>query len=328
MKLSVLDQSVITKGQDAKAAFEETVKLAQFTEKLGYTRFWVAEHHNTNGLAGSAPQVLISHLASMTQRIKIGSGGVLLPQYSPYKIAEDFKVLETLFPGRIDLGIGRSPGGSYETRLALTDGLKKSMNEFPRQVEQLQNFLHEGSRVKAYPDVHQPPMTWILGITHRGARVAAENGTAFTYGHFINSSNGKRALDYYQTHFQPSAGIKAPVSNVCIFVVCAPTQEEAEKIAWSQDLWLLEVERGIDTRIPSKEEAENRKLTAREMEKINENRKRSIVGTPEKVKEELQLLSEIYRTEEFMIITNISEFEDKLRSYELLAEALLDGVED
>jgi luciferase family oxidoreductase group 1 len=328
MKLSVLDQSVITKGQDAKAAFEETMKLAQFTEKLGYTRFWVAEHHNTNGLAGSAPQVLISHLASMTQRIKVGSGGVLLPQYSPYKIAEDFKVLETLFPERIDLGIGRSPGGSYATRMALTDGLKKSMNEFPRQVEQLQNFLHEGSKVKAYPDVQQPPMTWILGISHRGARVAAENGTAFTYGHFINSSHGKRALDYYYTNFHPSAGLKAPVSNVCIFVVCAPTQEEAEKIARSQDLWLLKVERGIDTRVPSKEEAENRKLTAREMEKIKENRKRSIVGTPEKVKEELLLLSEIYGTDEFMIITNISEFEDKLRSYELLAGALMDGVGD
>jgi luciferase family oxidoreductase group 1 len=325
MKLSVLDQSVITKGQDARMAFEETVKLAQRTEELGFTRFWVAEHHNTNGLAGSAPQVLISHLASMTQHIKVGSGGVLLPQYSPYKIAEDFKVLETLFPGRIDLGIGRSPGGSYETRLALTDGLKKSMNEFPRQVGELQQYLHEGSRVKAYPSVQQPPMTWILGISHQGARVAAEHGTAFTYGHFINSSNGKRALDYYHTHFQPSAGLKAPVSNVCIFVICAPTQEEAEEIARSQDIWLLEVERGIDTRIPSKEEAANRIFTAREREKVAENRKRTIVGTPEKVKEELQLLSEIYAADEFMIISNVSDFEDKMRSYELLAESLLAG---
>jgi luciferase family oxidoreductase group 1 len=327
MKLSVLDQSVITKGQDARTAFEETARLAQRTEKLGFTRFWVAEHHNTNGLAGTAPQVLISHLASITQHIKIGSGGVLLPQYSPYKIAEDFKVLETLFPGRIDLGIGRSPGGSYETRMALTDGLNKSLNEFPRQVGNLQNFLHKGSTVKAYPAVQQPPMTWILGITHRGARVAAENGTAFTYGHFINSSNGKRAMDDYHTHFQPSKGLKEPVSNVCIFVVCAPTQEEAEKIARSQDIWLLEVERGIDTRIPSKKEAENRKLTAREKEKVAENRKRTIVGTPEKVKEELRLLSEIYQTDEFMIITNVSDFEDKVRSYELLAEVLLKGVD-
>jgi alkanesulfonate monooxygenase SsuD/methylene tetrahydromethanopterin reductase-like flavin-dependent oxidoreductase (luciferase family) len=128
-------------------------------------------------------------------------------------------------------------------------------------------------------------------------------------------------------HFQPSKGLKEPVSNVCIFVVCAPTQEEAEKITRSQDIWLLEVERGIDTRIPSKKEAENRKLTAREKEKVAENRKRTIVGTPEKVKEELRLLSEIYQTDEFMIITNVSDFEDKVRSYELLAEVLLEGVD-
>lgn len=324
MKLSVLDQSVITKGQDAGAAFEETLRLAKFTEELGYTRFWVAEHHNTNGMAGSAPQVLISHLASMTNRMKIGSGGVLLPQYSPYKIAEDFKVLQTLFPGRIDLGIGRSPGGSYETRLALTDGLKKSMNEFPGQVERLQHFLHGEPGIKAYPYVDTPPDIWILGITHRGARVAAENGTAFTYGHFINPSNGKKALDYYYDQFRPSAGQKSPLSNVCIFVVCAPTQEEAERIAKSQDIWLLEVERGIDTRIPSKEEADSRIFTSREVEKVRENRRRAIVGTPEKVKEELLLLSEIYGTDEFMIITNVSDFEDKMRSYELLAGALFD----
>ncbi|MCA1055470.1 LLM class flavin-dependent oxidoreductase [Rossellomorea aquimaris] len=325
MKLSVLDQSVITKGQDAKAAFDETVRLAQITEELGYSRFWVAEHHNTNGMAGSAPQVLISHLASMTKRIRIGSGGVLLPQYSPYKIAEDFNVLQTLFPGRIDLGIGRSPGGSYATRLALTDGLKKSMNEFPRQVERLQGFLSGNTDVTAYPKVGTPPETWILGITHRGAKVAAENGTAFTYGHFINPVNGKRALDEYHLGFIPSATLKEPVSNVCVFVVCAPTQEEAERIAKSQDIWLLEVERGIDTRIPTKEEAESRKLSAREMEKVRENRKRAIIGTPEKVKEELGLLSEIYGTDEFRVITNIADFEEKVRSYELLAEAVFGG---
>ncbi|MEL3972519.1 LLM class flavin-dependent oxidoreductase [Rossellomorea oryzaecorticis] len=328
MKLSVLDQSVITKGQEAKAAFEETVRLAQFTEELGYTRFWVAEHHNTNGMAGSAPQVLISHLATMTERMKIGSGGVLLPQYSPYKIAEDFKVLQTLFPGRSDLGVGRSPGGSYETRLALTDGLKKSMNEFPRQVERLQHFLHGEQGVKAYPFVETPPEIWILGITHRGARVAAENGTAFTYGHFIHPANGKKALDDYHNQFRPSTGLKSPHSNVCIFVVCAPTQEEAEQIAKSQDIWLLEVERGIDTRIPLKEEAESRIFSSREMEKVRENRKRAIVGTPEKVKEELLLLSEIYGTDEFMIITNVSDFEDKLRSFKLLAGTLLNGAQD
>ncbi|MGG4169526.1 LLM class flavin-dependent oxidoreductase [Rossellomorea vietnamensis] len=325
MKLSVLDQSVIVRGGDAGSAFRNTVRLAQYTEQLGYTRFWVAEHHNTNGLAGSAPQVLISHIASMTTTIRVGSGGVLLPQYSPYKIAEDFKVLETLFPNRIDLGIGRSPGGSYETRMALTDGVKKSMNEFPGQVEALQNYLHlsPGQSVKAYPDAASPPLPWILGITHRGARVAAEKGTAFTFGHFINPVNGKRALDYYHTQFQPSSSLARPLSNVCIFVVCAPTEEEAEEMALTQDLWLLAVEKGIDTEIPSVEEAKARVLTPKEKEKVKENRKRAIVGTPQKVKEELRMLSEIYQTDEFMIITNVSQFEDKVRSYELIAEALL-----
>ncbi|MCA0150697.1 LLM class flavin-dependent oxidoreductase [Rossellomorea vietnamensis] len=325
MKLSVLDQSVIVRGGDAGTAFRNTVELAQITEELGYTRFWVAEHHNTNGLAGSAPQVLISHIASMTRSIRVGSGGVLLPQYSPYKIAEDFKVLETLFPHRIDLGIGRSPGGSYETRMALTDGLKKSMNEFPGQVEALQNYLHLSSEqsVKAYPDIPSPPLPWILGITHRGARVAAEKGTAFTFGHFINPVNGKRAMDYYQTHFQPSSSLARPLSNVCIFVVCAPTEEQAEEMALTQDLWLLAVEKGIDTEIPSVEEAKARVLTLEEKEKVKENRKRAIIGTPQQVKEELLMLSEVYQSDEFMIITNVSQFEDKIRSYELIAEAVL-----
>ncbi|WP_347320953.1 LLM class flavin-dependent oxidoreductase [Rossellomorea sp. RS05] len=325
MKLSVLDQTVRTVGEEAGEAFKQTGELARLAEEWGYTRFWVAEHHNTNGMAGTAPQVLISHLASITERIRIGSGGVLLPQYSPLKIAEDFKVLETLFPGRIDLGIGQSPGGSYETRIALTDGVKKSMNEFPHQVENLQSYLWnlEESKVRAYPMTEGRVLPWILGITHRGARLAAELGTAFTFGHFISPANGKRAMDLYHEQFRPSAGLQDPKSNVCIFVVCAPTQEEAERLAMTQDHWLLEVERGIDTRIPTHASAESRILRPSEIEKVKENRKRMLIGAPQKVKEELDMLSEVYRTDEFMIITNIADFEAKKRSYELLADAIL-----
>jgi luciferase family oxidoreductase group 1 len=329
LKLSVLDQSVISKGDSARIALQNTVKLAQVTEELGYTRFWVAEHHNTNGIAGSSPEVLISHIASNTNKIRVGSGGVLLPQYSPYKIAENFKVLEALFPNRIDAGIGRSPGGSPNTRMALTDGLRKSLNEFPRQVQDLQGFLlnqlpneHSFHDVKAYPAIESLPEMWILGITHRGARMAAEHGTAFTYGHFITPDNGLRSLDYYYTHFQPSPFLQKPKTNVCVFVVCAQTQEEAEELALSQDLWLLGVEKGIDTRIPSIEEANKISLTADERIKIHKNRRRMIIGTPQKVKTELQRLSEKYQTEEFMIITNIYNFQDKIRSYTLLAEEL------
>lgn len=330
MKLSVLDQSVISKGASATSALQNTVKLAQITEELGYTRFWVAEHHNTNGIAGSSPEVLISHIASNTKKIRVGSGGVLLPQYSPYKIAENFKVLEALFPNRIDLGIGRSPGGSATTRIALTDGLRKSLNEFPRQVRELQGFLqndlpgdHPYHDVKAFPVTPGLPDIWMLGITHRGARLAAEYGTAFTYGHFITPVNGQRALDYYYQHFQPSPFLTKPKANVCVFVVCASTQEKAEELALSQDMWLLAIEKGLDTRIMSVEEAKSFSLTSEDRLKIQENRKRMIVGTPQKVKDEIMRLSDRYHTDEFMIINNVFHFENKVETYSLLAEELL-----
>lgn len=330
MKLSVLDQSVISKGDSPSTTLQKTVKLAQLSEDLGYSRFWVAEHHNTNGMAGSSPEILMSHLASMTRKIRVGSGGVLLPQYSPYKLAENFKVLEALFPNRIDLGIGRSPGGSANTRLALTDGLRKSLNEFPRQVKDLQGFLqnqlpegHPFHDVKAFPMTATLPEVWLLGITHRGARLAAENGTAFTYGHFITPVNGQQAMNYYYNHFQPTPFLGEPKANVCVFVVCAATQERAEDLASSQDMWLLAVEKGIDTRIPSIMEAKNMPLTYDERIKIKENRKRMIIGTPQKVKSELLRLSENYQTEEFMIISNIHDFQDKIESYTLLAETFL-----
>lgn len=330
MKLSVLDQSVISKGDSAGQALKKTVELAQITEDLGYTRFWVAEHHNTNGIAGSSPEVLISHIASRTRKIRVGSGGVLLPQYSPYKVAENFKVLEALFPNRIDAGLGRSSGGSATTRLALTDGLRKSLNEFPRQVKDLQGFLrndlpgeHPYHQVKAYPQESGSPELWLLGITHRGARLAAENGTAFTYGHFITPVYGKRALEQYYQEFQPSSFLDKPKANVCVFVVCSETQDKAEELALSQDLWLLRVEKGMDTRIPSLEEAMNTPLTVSNRSKIIENRKRMIIGTPEQVRDELLKLSEVYRTEEFMIINNLYSFEDKVNTYALLADALL-----
>jgi luciferase family oxidoreductase group 1 len=330
LKLSVLDQSVISKGDNATIALQNTVKLAQLTENLGYSRFWVAEHHNTNGIAGSSPDILISHIASVTNKIRVGSGGVLLPQYSPYKVAENFKLLEALFPNRIDLGIGRSPGGSANTRFALTDGVRKSLNEFPRQVKDLQGFLHNRlpiehpfHDVKAYPETKSLPELWLLGITHRGARLAAENGTAFTYGHFITPDHGQNAVEYYYQHFQPSPFLAKAKANICVFVVCAQTQELAEELALSQDLWLLAVEKGKDTRIPSVEEAKNIRLTNDERMKLVENRKRMIVGTPKKVKEELLRLEEIYQVEEFMIICNIFHFDDKLNSYSLLAEELL-----
>ncbi|UOR12546.1 LLM class flavin-dependent oxidoreductase [Halobacillus amylolyticus] len=327
MKLSVLDQSPISKGQTAEQALQQTIELAQWTESLGFKRYWVAEHHNTNGLAGSSPEVLISHIASRTSRIRIGSGGVLLPQYSPLKVAESFKVLQALFPGRIDLGLGRSPGGGKKTRAALTDGTDKPLSSFSRQVKELQGFLHGTIPkehayygVSAKPHTSDNPDVWVLGLSERGARHAAINGTGFTFGHFINPDHAAETLKTYREKFKPTAGLKKPEVNACVFVVCADTSERAEELALSQDMWLLQVEKGLETRVPSISEVKGHTFTVKELEKIKRNRKRAIVGTPETVYRKLKQLSEAYQTDEFLLITNIFDFEAKKHSYKLLAD--------
>lgn len=328
MKLSVLDQSPISRGSSPEEALKNTVNLAQITEKLGYKRFWVAEHHNTNGLASTSPEILITHLASQTNTIRVGSGGVLLPQYSPFKVAENFKLLEALFPGRIDLGVGRSPGGSEDTRMALTDNIQKSMSAFPRQLKDLQGFLHNSlprdhafRMVKAAPRTKMAPPMWVLGLSERGARNAAKTGTGFTFGHFINPEHGQTTMKTYRENFQASPDWKQAQTNVCIFVICADTEEEAEELALSQDKWLLQVEKGADTKVPSIEEVKKKTFRPDELEIMRKNRNRCIIGTPEKVKAELERLSESYQTDEFMIITNIFDFDAKVHSYRLLAEA-------
>ncbi|MFD2705712.1 MULTISPECIES: LLM class flavin-dependent oxidoreductase [Salibacterium] len=328
MKLSILEQSPISSGQDAADALRRTSDLARYAETLGYTRFWTAEHHSTSGLAGSSPEVLISHIASVTETIRLGSGGVLLPQYSPYKVTENFKVLEALFPGRIDLGVGRSPGGGQTIRKALTDGSPKSMNEFPRLLSDLQGFIdgtlpkeHDYASIKASPLTSTLPQTWVLGLSSRGARHAAANSTAFMYGHFIQPGNGAEAMAAYREHFQPSERQPHPEAAVCVFVVCADTEEEAEHLAHTQDMWLLNVEKGRTTKIPSPDEASGRTLTAEEENKVQENRKRAVIGTPEQVKTELRRLAELYQTDEIMAITNIFDEEKKKHSFRLLAEA-------
>lgn len=325
LKLSVLDQSVISSGSTAYTALKNTAALAQITEQLGYERFWVAEHHNANGIAGTSPEVLISHIAAKTKHIKVGSGGVLLPQYSPYKVAENFKVLEALYPNRIDLGIGRSPGGSPETRLALTDGIRKSLNEFPRQVQDLQKYIIGNDKgknaVTAYPVHDSLPEIWMLGVSHRGARLAAELGIAFTFGHFIAPLNGKRAMDYYYKHFQPSVYANKPKANICIFVICAETTEKAEFLATSLDLWLLALGKGeANAEIISPDQASRKVLSQEDKKAIKENRRRMVIGTKELIREELSRLSKLYGTDEFMVLTNVYDFEDKVRSYKLLAE--------
>jgi luciferase family oxidoreductase group 1 len=330
MKLSVLDQAPISKGNTPEQTLQNTLELAQWTESLGYHRYWVAEHHNTSGLASSSPEIMMTRIASVTHQIRVGSGGILLPQYSPYKIAEDAKTLAAFFPDRIDIGVGSSPGGSPLTRSALTDRQNKSLREFPRQVDDLQGFMynslprnHDFRLVKAGPRISNVPPLWILGLSERSAKSAAEKGLGLVFGHFINPTNGEKALKTYYDSFVPSVTLSKPQSMVCIFVVCAETEEKAESLALTQDKWLLNVGRGLGTKVLPEEDINQQTFSDEELENIKKNRERCVVGTPQTVKKRLEELQKVYQTDEFMIITNIFDFEAKKESYRLLAEEML-----
>lgn len=330
MKLSVLDQAPVSAGDNPEKTLQHTLELAQWTEKLGYHRYWVAEHHNTNGLVSTSPEIMMTRIASVTNRIRVGSGGILLPQYSPYKIAENAKTLAAFFPNRIDIGVGRSPGGSQLTRAALTDSLHKSLSEFPRQLADLQGFLHNSlprdhqfRLVKAGPRIDDIPPLWVLGLSDKGAKNAGELGIGYVFGHFINPENGAPTLQTYRENFTPSVSMEKPQSIVCIFVVCAETEEEAEELAITQDHWLLNVGKGLGTKVQSIDLLRKKSLNQEDLDMIKQNRKRCIIGTPETVKEQLAELQDTYQTDEFMVITNIFDFEAKKKSYQLLTNEIL-----
>ncbi|SDI99543.1 LLM class flavin-dependent oxidoreductase [Salimicrobium halophilum] len=329
MKLSVLDQAPISIGEHAETSLRCSVELAMHTESLGFHRYWMAEHHNTNGLASSAPEIAISQILHHTETLRVGSGGVLLPQYSPLKVAETFRMLEAFYPARVDLGLGRSPGGGQKTRAALTDGLNKPLSSFSRQVKELQQFLHDELPkghdyfgVKAKPATQRNPEVWVLGLSERGAKHAALNGTGFTYGYFISPSKAREAIDTYRERFTPKFDMKHPRVTMCIFAVCADTEEEAEFLAKSQDHWLLQVEQGLDTRVYPPEEIDLSDVTDEQRIKIETNRKRCLIGTPSQVAEQLKDLSEEYQVDEFLLITNIFDFEKKKMSYKKIKQAV------
>ncbi|PKJ55061.1 LLM class flavin-dependent oxidoreductase [Bacillus sp. SN10] len=329
IKLSVLDQSPISDGSTATQAFSHTVTLAQEVEKLGYTRFWVSEHHNSVSLAGSSPEILISHIAAKTERMRVGSGGVMLPHYSPYKVAENFRVLEALYPNRIDLGVGRAPGGMPIATRALQEGKMVSLDQYPEQIADVAMYLHDQvpenhhyANLKATPVIQTSPEMWLLGSSGESAMIAAKQGASFAFAQFINGYGGPEVMKAYQEQFQPSYLGDKPKSIVSIFVICGETNEEAEKIASSLDLSILLLEQGKRTTgTPSIETAQNYSYSAYDLFRIKENRQRMIVGDPSSVKEQIVNLSKAYNTDEFMIVTITHRFEDKLNSYRLLANA-------
>ncbi|GGH83757.1 luciferase family oxidoreductase group 1 [Pullulanibacillus pueri] len=329
IRLSILDQSPIPSGKTAVEAFADTTRLAQEAEKMGYTRFWVSEHHFSPSLAGSSPEVLISHLAAKTSHIRVGSGGVMLPHYSPYKVAENFRVLEGLNPDRIDLGLGRAPGGMPLATRALQEGHFSNGDPYPGQIADLITYLydladhnHRFSGLQATPLIETVPKMWLLGSSGGSARIAAQQGTGYAFAHFINGNGGEDVMRWYHSRFQPSILNETPQSIVAIFAICAETEEAAQDLARTLDISLLQLEKGESSRrYLSVEEAKDYPLTDYDQYRIAENRKRMIVGTKDQLKSKINEMSETYQTEEFMIVTITHDFEDKLKSYQLLSEA-------
>lgn len=328
LRLGVLDQSPIRSGGTPADALAETIELAKVVERLGYCRYWCAEHHASLGLAGPSPEIMITRIAAETSRIRVGSGGVMLPHYSPYKVAENFRMLETLYPGRIDLGIGRAPGSDFITSRALAYGSQIGADYFPNMVQDLDGFLHDSipadhplGKVRALPETQDAPPIWMLGSSDFGGAYAAHFGIAFSFAHFINPVGGEAVMRSYFEKFQPSQRLAEPMASIGVFVVCADTMEEAERIAATRDLQRLRADQGFHGPMPSIEEALAYEYTAPERERVRYNRARTTVGDPASVKAELLALAERYGVDEIVVITNVYNFADRRHSYELLAEA-------
>ncbi|ASB86919.1 LLM class flavin-dependent oxidoreductase [Bacillus sonorensis] len=329
ISLSILDQSPVAEGSTPETALQQTVELAKMAEKLGYKRFWVSEHHFSRNLAGSSPEVLMSYLAAKTEKIRIGSGGVMLPHYSAYKVAENFRVLEGLAPGRIDAGLGRAPGGMPIASMALQDGGRRGADRYPEQIGDLVTYLydqadehHRFPNLTASPEVGSAPDVWLLGSSGESARLAAQVGASYTFAQFINGEGGEDAVRLYKERFKPSILGDQPRSTVAVFVLCAETEEAAERLAKSLDYSLLANEQGMVTEgFPSLDTALSYQYSPYEKKRIEDNRKRMVIGTRGQVKKQLLKLAEAYGTEEIMAVTITHDFQDKLTSYRLLAEA-------
>lgn len=325
MILSVLDQSPIPAGHDAARAFSNTIDLAVQTDRLGYHRFWVAEHHNSNGLAGSAPELLIGQIARATERIRVGSGGVMLSHYAPYKVAETFRTLGAMFEDRIDLGIGRAPGSDQVTMYALAPNRQPTpVDAYPAMVEELIGFLDDDldednpfrGRVRAVPgSAAASPTVWMLASSPGSAGFAAHFGRPLGYAHFFGAGDGVAIVDSYRRQYQPSEAHPVPEVNVAVGVICAETDADAKELARSVEAWRAG---GLQGPIPHLDDAvvpEPGPLSIRQP-----NRPATIIGSPSTVRAGLEAVAAEYQVDELMVVTIVWDHDARVHSYELIAE--------
>jgi luciferase family oxidoreductase group 1 len=330
LTLSVVDQSPVRDGGTAADALRETIALAEATDALGYKRYWVAEHHNLPGFAGTSPEILIGQIAARTKSIRVGSGGVMLSHYSAFKVAEVFRVLEALYPGRIDLGIGRAPGSDPLTAAVLAyPGPQKDINRFPEQVDDVIAYLydahdpsHRFAEVHAGPTPGTAPEVWLLGSGIDSAYMAAQRGLPFSYAHFfgMGTEQGPLIVEKYREHFQPSSFLSEPLVNVAVHVVCAETAKEAKRLASSRNLVRINIALGRKRGVVSPEEALAYPYRPEELAYLEQFTRANIDGTPEEVKAQLDAIADLYQTTDLSVVTICYDFAARVRSYELIAE--------
>ena len=327
LRLGVLDQSPIGRGENAADAIRHSTALAKRCEELGYHRYWVAEHHASDTLASSSPEILITRLAAETRHMRIGSGGVMLSHYSPYKVAENFRLLEVLYPGRIDLGVGRAPGSDGLTAAALAYGNPLGIEYYPAKVKDLLAFvsgqepLTEAFRtLKATPAATTAPEMWMLGSSFDSAAYAARFGLAYSHAHFIAPQPAVEALKQYRAQFAPEH-LSEPYSSIGVFAIVAEDADEAEAFLRLRELQRLRRDRGIRGPTPTLEEAAAYPFSQAELDSMRGKRSRQIVGTPDDVKAAIEELAAEAEADEVIVLTITPSFEDRMKSYELLARA-------
>ena len=329
IQLSVLDQTVNPKGRSHQDTIAQTVQLAQTAERLGYRRFWVSEHHSHPSILGSAPEILMAAIAMKTQTIRIGSAGVMLPHYASLKVAEQFRVLDALAPGRIDLGVGRAPGSDQRTAQLLNPNRYASDN-FPQQILELSAWLsgtplpatHPGAGVFAYPQSSTQPDIWMLGSSDYGAQLAAHFGLPYAFAHFITDGAGvDQAMELYFSGFKPSALGSQPQATLCVWALAANTHEEALRQFYGRARWKLDRNTGKIGPLLSPEEAQA-SFTEQEWPLVKAMQDKALIGTAQSVALRLEALAARYGLDEIVVITWAHDPQDQEQSYSLLAQEL------
>ena len=323
--LSVLDQSPIPEGSSAGDALRNTIDLASLADRLGYQRYWLAEHHGTSGLACNSPEVMIGPVAAATSRIRVGTGGIMLPHYSPLKVAETFSMLSGLYPGRVDLGLGRAPGTSATVAFALQRDRRQPVpDDFREQLEELLSYF-ANKAPSAGPFRVMPsskfvsPEVALLGSSMQSAIWAAELGLPYVFADFINPGGAPMAA-WYRENFAPSERLAAPRTGVAVWAICAPTREESLRLSASFRMMMLMLYRGRPIPVPPVEKAEE--FLAQEgmpMDKLPAGR-RIITGDPASVRRDIEAVAAEYNAEEVFVVNIMFDHAARRRSYELIAE--------